>query len=107
MTKRTVRDLHDEAMQYAMDAHVARDRGDMVAERSLAAQALLLESEAASMVDNVPESEPTRSILYLSAASLAMQAGEIERMRELIAEAWAGSPSPRTAAELRRLEVES
>jgi hypothetical protein len=48
-------------------------------------------------------SEPTRSILYLSAASLAYQGKQFEVARRFIARGLAGYPPPRLERELRSL----
>lgn len=99
----TVRELHHEAMVFAQDAYLARDRGDMEASKHFAALALPLEIEACELVPKEPESEPTRGILYLSAASLAWQAGDLEQMMTLALEGLDGSPSGRIALNLQQL----
>jgi hypothetical protein len=100
---RTVRDLHREAMALAQDAALYRERGDLDAARELSAQALPLEEQAAALVEKVLESEPTRSILYQSAASLALQAGEHATAQRLVAEGLSGYPPPRVEQDLKDL----
>ena len=63
-------------------------------------EALRSEVAAARLVPNAEASEPTRSILYQSAASLALQADEFEQAAQLIGEALAGWPTPDTRFEL-------
>lgn len=100
----TVRELHREAMRLSMDAHVARDCGDLDTFRALTTQALPLEAEAAGKIAKEIASEPTRSILYLSAASLAYQLGDWDRSLELITEGLSGWPPPRTIFGLMELK---
>lgn len=97
---KSVRDLHREAMALAFKASAHREDGDVDLARSLALQALALETEAASLVEKLIESEPTRSILYQSAASLAFQAGEVATAQRLAADALSGFPPPRIENEL-------
>ncbi len=93
--------LHHRAMA-KMDQHLdARKRGDIPAARAALREALSLESRAASLVPD--QLEPTRSILYRSAASIAMQAGQLAEMRRLIAEALRGNPPGEIKNELLEL----
>ena len=104
MITKTVRELHHEAMAFAQDAMIARHvHNDTERFRQLAAQALPLEVEAAQRLERTKESEPTRSILYLSAASLAWQAEDYKQARELVREGLSGFPSPRTEHNLHEL----
>lgn len=104
---KTVRDHHDQAMEYALDAWVARRMGAEDAEREASATALTHELAAIKVLEDTsgtgPDTEPTRSILYLSAASLAWCAGDNEQARQLIDIGLAGSPTPRTRADLLEL----
>ena len=99
----SVSELHDKAMELAQDALVNRDRGQVDEARRQSAEAMELEAEAASQLENDPATEPTRSILYQSAASLATDAGLLDRAERLIAEGLAGTPPPRVRGELRSL----
>jgi hypothetical protein len=100
---KTVRQLHDEAMQLAQLALVARHTGEIDRAAELSRQAYNIETKAASLVPDEPSSEPTRSILYRSAASLALNCGEIREAERLSAIGLAGNPPDRIAAELRGL----
>jgi hypothetical protein len=72
---------HSEAMDLAERAFVARMRGKTEEARVLFFQAYELEKRAA---ENTPDDlEPSRSILYRSAASLALHAGELYEAEEL------------------------
>jgi hypothetical protein len=97
----TVRDLHDQAMHLAQDALLARQAGDVTQAENLARQALPLELQAAARVAKEPASEPTRSILYLSAASLAYQCNDFATAQRLVAEGLSGYPPPRVEQELK------
>ena len=107
----TVRDHHDAAMRDAQDAMVVRDVGNAVSARALYAQALTHEMAAIETLERVsgtgPETEPTRSILYLSAASLAWCAGNNREALRLIEIGLAGSPPPRVRADLLELQREA
>ena len=70
---KTVRELHDEAMRLANLAMVARHKQDWPQAEALARQSYEYELQAAELLAEGKESEPTRSILYRSSASLAYQ----------------------------------
>ena len=99
----TVRELHHQSMQFAQQAMVARSKGDSQSAIDYAKLALDLEMEAASRISKDKASEPTRSILYKGAASLAYQAYEYEIAERLIFEALSGFPPPRIKQELKDL----
>lgn len=90
-------------MALAQEALIRRESGDSDMARELAARALPLEIEAAGLIDETIESEPTRSILYQSAASLAFQAGEYSTAQRLVAKGLSGYPPPRAEQELKDL----
>ncbi|GAP10191.1 hypothetical protein BECAL_01354 [Bellilinea caldifistulae] len=71
-------------MEWADKAYIARKKGQWEASIELARQALRYEIEAAEKLPPVAESEPTRSILYRGAASLAYQARDYELALRLI-----------------------
>lgn len=99
----TVRELHDEAMKLSHLALVARETGDFQRAENLARQALTYEAEAASLVPDGRSSEPTRSILYRSAASLAYQCKDFYTAQQLIAKGLSGYPPARVEQELKML----
>lgn len=96
----TVRDLHDEAMVLAQESILARETGTPQKAIELAMQALKLEAEAAAQIDISISNEPTRSILFKSAASLALQSREYDYAERLIAEALLGFPPSSVRSEL-------
>ena len=100
---KSVKELHKKAMDLAEFAFVAKLRGDSVKAEGLLRQAFEYESQAARLVPDEPSSEPTRSILYSSAATLALDCHELCEAEELIAEGIAGNPAPEIEQELRDL----
>lgn len=98
-----VRELHNRAMQLAQQAMVARYSGSSEDADRLVRQAYVLEAQAADLVPDEQRSEPTRSILYRSAASLAHQCGELATTQRLAAKGLAGFPSRDIEKELGNL----
>ncbi|MEW6351189.1 MAG: hypothetical protein AB1646_19195 [Thermodesulfobacteriota bacterium] len=98
-----VRELHDEAMRLAHLALIARRETNEQEAETLAAQACRLESEAAGLIPEEEASEPTRSILYRSSASLAYQAKDLVLARRLVAKGLSGYPPPQVERELKDL----
>lgn len=98
-----INELHDQAMELADQAFLAKRHGNLEGSVELAHRALKLESTAAEMVRHDVTAEPTRSILYRSAASLAIECGETETALRLIAIGLSGEPPPEIADELRDL----
>lgn len=102
-TMSTVRELHNKAMEFAQLALLSRHNGDYDNSISFAQQAFEYEQEAAELVPKEKSSEPTRSILYRSAASLAFQAKQLARAQRLIIEGLSGFPPPQIELELNNL----
>lgn len=95
---------HDEAMVLAEDADLHRRRGNHAEARKCFAQALALERAVASE----ESTEPSRSILYRSAAWLALEAEEPREAERLGALGLSGSNVPdRVADELRAVMEEA
>jgi hypothetical protein len=99
----TVREFHDEAMRLAHLAVVARHGQDWAHAQELSRQAYEYEVQAADLIPEAAASEPTRSILYRSAASLAFQCKEFGIAQRLIAKGLSGYPPPRVEQELKDL----
>jgi len=95
--------LHQEAMQATEAAFHARSQGDHAAAEKHLRRAMEKETEAASLVVEHLELEPTRSILHRSAATLALDCREIREAERLISVALAGQPPPDITEELRDL----
>jgi len=98
-----IRELHEKAMDLAEEAFVAKLRGNLEQAKQLIRQAFEGEAQAARLVPNDPSSEPTRSILYRSAASLALDCNEFDEAERLIAAGLAGNPPKEIAEELKEL----
>lgn len=90
-------------MNIVDQAFIARHRGNIQLANTLTRRAFELETAAAQQVRDDFSAEPTRSILYRSAASLAMQIGEYREAERLIASALVGDPPQEIANELRDL----
>jgi hypothetical protein len=100
---KSVRDLHRQAMDFAEQAFAAKQQGDPALADSLSRQAFEHELRAATAVAPDLTAEPTRSVLYRSAATLALDCGEVREAERLIAVALAGDPPDEIAEELRNL----
>jgi len=89
------------------EANVARMRGDNEQSRTLWRQAFETEREAAELLTEAHEHEPTRSILFRSAATLALDCGEPSEAERLAAIGLSGNPPEAIAQELRAIEEEA
>jgi hypothetical protein len=101
-----IQTLHQQAMDLAEAAAVARLRGAIEQATQLTRQAFELETQAANLIAGVLDAEPTRSVLHRSAASLAIECGELRAAERLIATALSGSPPPEIAEELKDLFIQ-
>ena len=90
-----VRELHSQAIELA-------EKGD-AGERGHYEQAAAFADQAATAWADAGGVEPTRSILYRLAASLAIQCGYHERAETLICRGLLGEPPTEIARELRSL----
>jgi len=99
----TIKELHDNAINLAEDAFHAQKSGREADAIRLFADALELEQEAANSLPLSEESEPTRSILFRSAASLAFNSKNYELADRLIARGLSGFPPPEIMEELKNL----
>ena len=98
-----VHDLHRKAMSLLDEAHLARTAGDTILADSMRRQAYETEQQAAILLQDRREIEPTRSILFKGAAVLAMECGLTCEAEHLIDIALAGNPPDWVAEELRDL----
>jgi len=99
----SVKELHERSMELAQRAMISRHKGDNEQAVELAGQAAKLEAEAAELIPENMESEPTRSILYRSAASLAYQGEEFKLSQNLILKGLLGYPPIEIETELKNL----
>lgn len=93
-------DLHQHAMDIAEEAFYFKRRGAMAEAKHLFAQALSLERRAAELLPASEENEPSRSILFRSAASLAYNADDFASADRLITLGLAGFPPKEVRDEL-------
>lgn len=98
-----VETLHTRAMDLAEEAFVAQKKGDEERALSLFHKALELEQRAAELLPLGRDAEPTRSILYRSAAALAYHSKDYETAERMIASGLAGFPAPEIKEELKNL----
>ena len=101
-----IQDLHKQAMDLAEMAQVAKLRNNSDLAAQLCRQAFEKERLAAELITNDLTAEPTRSILYRSAATLAIDCGEIHSAERLITVALSGNPPTEIAEELKDLFVQ-
>lgn len=98
-----VDELHPHAMDLAELAFRYQRKGDSANARKYFSEAYQLETQAAQVVPLAKESEPSRSILFRSAASLAYNAGDYETANRLVAQGLSGFPPPEIEEELKSL----
>ncbi|WP_225894005.1 hypothetical protein [Atlanticothrix silvestris] len=80
-----IQELHQQAMNLAEMAQVAKLRGDLPLASQLSRQAFEQERSAAELIAGDLAAEPTRSVLHRSAATLGIDCGEIHTAERLIA----------------------
>lgn len=90
-------------MDLADQAFMTRRRGDLVQAQTLLYRAFELEKEAAETYRYDFSAEPTRSVLYRSAASLAIDCNELREAERLLATGLQGDPPEEIADEIRKL----
>ena len=95
--------IHRQAMEQSDLAVVARMRGDEQAAVNHVVTAYELEAKAANALTHQPSAEPTRSVLFRSAATLARDCGRFNEAEKLIYKALAGEPPADIAGELQDL----
>jgi DNA-directed RNA polymerase specialized sigma24 family protein len=99
-----IRKIHREAMELAKNADQARLNGNKQLFHQLTEDAYRLEKEASDELIAHPDSEPTRGVLFRSAATLAFNIGRWSEAKELIETALSGNPFPEIKAELQELQ---
>jgi hypothetical protein len=95
--------LHDQAIHFANEAFSLKKAGRHEEARQKFLQACELESESAFHVEKLPENEPSRSMLFLGAASLAWYGEDFELAERLVGEGMSGYPSDNTKNDLKKL----
>jgi hypothetical protein len=94
------KELHRAAMRHAQEAYMAVLNGDTAAALPLYEQAFLLEQQAAHHFILALEQEPTRSVLFRSAANLAFKCQKYEDAKKMVYFGLAGNPPQEIAEEL-------
>jgi hypothetical protein len=94
---------HREAMRLARKGDQQRGLGNLIVAKQLYLDALSLEKQAAMTFLEETGNEPTRSVIFRSAASLAYLAQEYREAEKLIAIAIAGDTPPLILEQLRDL----
>ncbi|MBF0457951.1 MAG: hypothetical protein HQK99_08665 [Nitrospirae bacterium] len=93
---------HRKAMEYAEEGFYHKLKGDSARADEFFSLAFELELKAAESYKN-STLEPTRSVLYRSAATLACDCGNLREAERLVATALSGDPPEEIAEELRDL----
>jgi hypothetical protein len=99
----TPKELHREAMGQADLWHAATRDGNAEAAAAFLLEAFRLERSAAEQLATHYDAEPSRSILFRSAATLAIRAQMFAEAEQMICLALAGNPPGDLAEELRDL----
>jgi hypothetical protein len=95
--------LHNRAMDLAEKAVILRLRKNIDESTEAFNAAFLLETEAAMQIKDLYDLEPSRSIMFRSAASLALNARLFRQAEQMIAIGLSGNPPEPIADELRDL----
>jgi hypothetical protein len=93
---------HDKAMNLSQDALVLKLSGQM-GFLEMYAEAFEYEQNAALFYVNMLDKEPTRSVLFRSAASLAIECNKFSDAERLIEKGLSGNPPEMIAVELKAL----
>ena len=96
--------LHEEAMSFFDQAFFAKRNGDKKGAKKFLLRALDLETKAADKLVHDFSAEPSRSVLYRSAASIAIQCKKRRQARRLLKTALIGNPPAEIVREIRELE---
>jgi hypothetical protein len=95
--------LHDQAMHMMNEAYSLKNANRNEEARQKFLDACNLELQSASYVEKLPENEPSRSMLFLGAASLAWHGEDFALAERLIGEGLSGYPPEDVKNDLRQL----
>lgn len=101
-----IQQLHQEAMEIAQQAFSAQREGNTPRYLELTKQAFEKEKAAAWLLFDDFEAEPTRSVLFRSAAQLAFNCGMMRETEQLVSAALVGNPPDEIVLQLRALSRE-
>jgi hypothetical protein len=93
-------ELHNKATSIAFLAQQAKAQKNFDEYVKLSGEAFVLESEAALLLRDKLDAEPTRSVLFRSAATLALHCGKVDDAIKMIALALIGNPHEEIKNEL-------
>ena len=99
----TIQELHIRAMELAEQADFLKMQGKDTEAKPLYEESLQAEKEAAHQARNQQIGEPSESVLFRSAASLAYGLKDFREAERLICMGLAGNPPQDVARELRDL----
>jgi len=95
--------IHNQAMDLAEKAILLRIRKKNIESIETFKEAYALERQAAMQLKDLHDFEPSRSVMFRSAASLALNAGLFRESEKMIAIGLSGEPPESIADELRNL----
>jgi hypothetical protein len=98
--------IHDKAMSLSQEADMAKIWNDTPKAQTLYQQSFELEREAAAIYSERFDKEPMRSMLYMSAASLAMLCDLYFEADLLIQQGLSSSTPPNMRIELQELKMQ-
>lgn len=98
-----LRKVHKQAMEFAQEAMFLREIGKEQEALEFFRKAFEAEKKAAYLLFDKFDNEPTRGVLFRSAASLALDCNEIAEAERLVSQGLAGTPPKDIADELRNL----
>jgi len=98
---------HRQAMALADQALIAKNKGELKLAIELTKEALALEKAEAYRFADQKDYEPTRSVLFRSAAVLALECGQNREAEQLACDGLTGNPPSAIADELRSILDES
>lgn len=98
-----IQELHNKAMELADKADILKMQGNADESSVVFQQSLEAEREAAFAARQQQVGEPTESVLFRSAASLAFTIGDYREAERLVCQGLAGNPPSEIAEELRNL----
>ncbi|OQY55488.1 MAG: hypothetical protein DRR08_04435 [Candidatus Parabeggiatoa sp. nov. 2] len=100
-----VNEWHSKAMDIAEQGFIAQRKGQLDKAKQFSKKALQYEREAAMLLLSDYDIEPTRSVLFRSAACLALDFGNYREAERMIAFGLSGNPPPEILEELRELFI--
>ena len=99
-----IKEFHEKAMDIVEKAYMFKRCGDMYNAFLMFEEALALESNAAYLFDKQYSEEPSRSIFFRSAASIAMKCYKLDQSEAFIDEAFSGKPTKKEIVNLNAIK---